>query len=1253
MTQERPTIHLAPHFHFDPVWIEDQRTYTRRAFELVRQLLAACRTDEGYHIILSELDYLKPFLSAYGEDREFVRDLAAAGRLETGGSYGQPNEMSIQGEALLRNLLHGGLYHEGMLGVQPAVYMPLDVFGHCLQLPQIVAKAGFEAIVWSKDISGVPPLCYLLAPDGTTLLQKHEPYTYQPESLEALLNTVSNGLTHQTALGLRHDLRLLGGDMTPPPPWLTGKSGKLSARDPAVLISTPQRYLTAVKPEARIRRAMIPLLGRDFSWYHAGTIVSRAELKIANRLAENRLLAAEKWATLAGLLGARYPDAGLDKAWRQVLFGQHHDAITGSCSDIPFLDLLAGYRESLDLASEIEERALDYIAGRIGTRSGRRAPRDGSALVVFNSLGWQRTDVCRARIELRGSLSAGFRLTDDDGDEVPCQLVAGSQDGGARWVEIVFLATDIPSVGYRTYYLRPARETPEAATAAESDASTIENDNYSIKADPSAGGALASIYDKSIGRELLNPEVGLGNELIALAEKPDRDMAPWELFTTGESVRSGEVPAEMSIVEGPIFSRLRTTCDLPDRGRLTQEVTIYSGLPRIDLRTTLENYHGLHELLALTFPLALPAGAPTFEDRFVSVLRKASHGRLDFRTLEGQNYSHTGLSATQNWVDVGPAPSLSVLGDDNRQRVVPLGPCALITSSDLKDRVALAPLQRALLRRGVTCTPWVDTDDPDTDSAACAFRLSLGADNAYSQRLLEATPRAAPRLRKSLPGRPWAGVLVSVPDPSGEGPDVPVLIADASERQGISQLVALLVEAIDADRLEIPQGCDFSGLAKPADHYGLALINRGTLGASLENDHTLAGLLFHTASWSTYPWGEGKLDKFLVPEHKSHVFEHALLPHVGDWRSGGVVQAGYEVNNPLSALQLPVQEGPLSPVFSLVSTDCPNAIITAVKPIGNPLSELQTTRRSAPEKGVLVRLYECEGRTETCELTFGRKAEEAWVTDLHERKIADAEITGGRWGKPAKISVEVPACGILTLGCRLESLPEPSEPNELGPVEEPHNRIHCRYWDHNLGAAPMGNQPVTLWLRGELPIGKTTRFSLGLSNDSRDREIVGKVDVIAPADWQLIPRQVPYRIPAASHAIYEIMVIVPPDASPCFLRAVTQEGDKLLQDTLFIGDIAPLKASLLRTPDGFVVRLRNPNRDYVEGQVALITPLESWGSAVGSLARSAITPRLHSFSVEAGEEKRFTFSAHGDKDGLWAVAKVMWYGQVQYVQESA
>jgi len=96
----------------------------------------------------------------------------------------------------------------------------------------------------------------------------------------------------------------------------------------------------------------------------------------------------------------------------------------------------------------------------------------------------------------------------------------------------------------------------------------------------------------------------------------------------------------------------------------------------------------------------------------------------------------------------------------------------------------------------------------------------------------------------------------------------------------------------------------------------------------------------------------------------------------------------------------------------------------------------------------------------------------------------------------------------------------------------------------------------------------------------------------------------------------------------------------------------PLEAALTRQDGRFLVRVMNPNSDYVEGQVALITPLESWGPSVDTFALSAVTPRLHAFRLEAGAEQSFAFAARGDMAGLWAVAKVMWYGHLQYVQES-
>ena len=1248
-----------PHFHYDPVWVEDQRTYTRQAFELILQYLRACREDEGYHLLLSELDYLKPFFAVHGEERDFVRELVESERLQLGGSYNEPNEMTLQGEAIIRNLVHGRLYHEGSLRASPDVYLPLDVFGHCLQLPQIAAKAGFGAIVWSKGAPGGPPLHRALAPDGTEILQKREPYWYRPGSLRELLESVGKGLAGEEAVGVTQDLRLLGHDMAPPLDWLESTRLAAETLDPVVMISTPHRYLAALKRELDSGEAEIPILGRDLSWYHMGTLVSRSDLKLANRLAENRLLSAERWATLAAVVGAKYPDLALDKAWRQVLFGQHHDAMTGTSDDIGFLDLLCGYREALELAEEVERRALSYIAAHVQTEGARRAPSEGGALVVFNAMGWERTDVCRARVHLRGRLAGGFRLTDDRGHAVPVQLVSRSPEGPAgatgqpdeeRWVEIAFLATGIPSVGYRSYYLAPAPELPPAAEPADAGATGIENEHLSLRADPEAGGGLVSIYDKRAKRELVNTQAGPANEVVALGEKPDREMPSWELFTTGEEVRGSGQPAELSVLQGPVFSQIRVRSELPDRCGLLQEITLYRGMRRVDLRTSLGGYRGQHELLALSFPLAIKGG-PTFEDRFAAVVRRPSRGRFDFRTREDENLSKCGVGAAQNWVEVGPVPSLDIVDREKRTGAVGLGPCAIITSGAPEDRAAVRTLTAALLSRGITCTPYVDTEDPAADPE-CGFHISLGRGNGYSRRLLGAAPQAAARLEEAQEGRDWTGVLLRQAGSAGGEAEVPVLVADTAAPEGVPALAARLAEAVRAGALEIPASCDFSGLASACDDYGIAVINRGTLAASLESDGTLALPLFHTAAWGFHPWGEGRLERFLVPEHKSHVYEHALLAHPGDWRSGGVVRAGCEVNNPLRAVQTEVRGGVVPPTFSLVSVDAPNLVITAIKPLGNPMADHSATERSSPDTGILVRCYEAHGEAAEAHFMFGAEPTEAWLTDLMEGRAGQAEVTPPGWRRPASVPIRVSPCAIISVAVHLAPLPTRGETQELGPSAEPASPVHSRYWEHNAGAAPMGNQPVTIWLRGSVPPGQNTRFTLGLSNDYRDREITGRARLTVPPDWQLIPREVPYRIGPGAQTIYEVMVVVPAGAPGCFLRAAVEDGERVVQDVLPVGEIQPLGISLRRGEAGFLVKVRNPNADYVEGLLALITPVEFWGETVEGMRLGGVSPRAQAFRLAAGEERTFVFALQGNGEGLWAVAKAMWYGRVQYVQES-
>ena len=85
---------------------------------------------------------------------------------------------------------------------------------------------------------------------------------------------------------------------------------------------------------------------------YTGCHVSYIDTKQANRAAEDAVLDAEKFAVFAGLLGgATYPQAALAKAWVQLAYGAHHDAITGSESDQVYLDLLTGWRDAWELGT--------------------------------------------------------------------------------------------------------------------------------------------------------------------------------------------------------------------------------------------------------------------------------------------------------------------------------------------------------------------------------------------------------------------------------------------------------------------------------------------------------------------------------------------------------------------------------------------------------------------------------------------------------------------------------------------------------------------------------------------------------------------------------------------------------------------------------------------------------------------------------------------------------------------------------------
>ena len=239
------------------------------------------------------------------------------GHAESDCFYNQPNELTSSPEGIVRNMLYGQLYHRDVLGRICDVYGPGDVFGHFNQMSQVSAKGGCNGVYWGKHIFGFPPAFRHVSPDGTNLIH------------------IRGGINRDAAMQM--DLTTcMGGGNSNAVPGIPGYpvDGDLSWTEDCAPKGEYQVFSDFRKDlqqdERRIeeqgKNSPFVMISRDMSLYHAGTALTRMDLKQANRMGENLLISAEKFATMASLLGAQYPEKALDKAWRQLLCGQHHDS---------------------------------------------------------------------------------------------------------------------------------------------------------------------------------------------------------------------------------------------------------------------------------------------------------------------------------------------------------------------------------------------------------------------------------------------------------------------------------------------------------------------------------------------------------------------------------------------------------------------------------------------------------------------------------------------------------------------------------------------------------------------------------------------------------------------------------------------------------------------------------------------------------------------------------------------------------------
>ena len=1189
------TMWMVSHFHYDPVWWNTQGQFTqtwpllpaqdgtlpevRTAFELVRLHLDEARKDPDYKFVLAEIDYLKPYFDAHPQDRADLLAFISAGRIEiVGGSYNEPNTNLTCAESTIRNALYGLAFQREVLGAAPTTSWMLDAFGFDPSYPGLMAAAGLTESSWArgpfhqwgpeKTGSGnkqmqFPAEFEWLSPDGSGLLTSYMPNHYSAgwitQHATDLPTAERDAYTQFRQLApvaaTRNVLLPVGGDHVVPSRWATSihRNWNASYVWPRFVTAVPSEFFAAVRSEQAATGAWLMPQTRDMNPVYPGKDVTYIDTKQAQRDGEVALLDGERLATAAWLAGAPYPAASLDKAWRLLAYGAHHDAITGTEGDQVYLDLLAGWREAFERGAAARRDAAAYLAGLADTASAAAGgPEPGKrprAVVVFNTLAWPRSGLARISLEFAEQEAGAVALTDDTGAAVGylAEGMARHADGSLAAVTLTFRAAGIPPMGYRTFIAAPLAEQPQAPdpevpepdlpepeASAWQDAGglVIGNDAFTVTAARADGGSLRSIVDRRTGTELL---AGAGNELVLQEEyatHPRWGEGPWLLCQKGRWRGPADRHATVHAQRCPIGSRLVTRFSFDDL-QVTQETLLWDGADRVEFRTHVDGSIGHDRLLRVRFATSVPGGLPVYQTGLSVIGRPLGHAEVDVA-----EHTYTLDNPAHEWFGVGSTARVSLTGQAGERRLHAIGVAEVIVPADPASdgfaprdlragsgsRQAVRDLVIALARQGVTATCSVPEGprygSAELDSNLPDVRIALGGPekNEFTAQVLAAAGPAVTsgfdsQLATAGSARIWVPAARSRRDAFGPGADLcgpadlPVLIVAGTD---LDAAIGALVDDLADAQIETPWS-DYGWTDEPGlAGHAVALLNRGLPGSLVTpGGEACISLMRACSAWPSGTWLDGQ--KRTVPDgssfawqHWSHTFEYALASGSGDWRTAGFPVAGQEYSHRLLACETDLHAGPLPAAHSLAGVAPAGVDLMAFKPRGNPLAP---HAQPDPHDGVTVRLRDLAARggptSATVRLFTGASA--AAVTDLLEQ--GQGEPAAARDGA---VTAVVPERGTVTLAVQPGRLIDAGTSDELRPAvtgapPEPAQPIFTRYWLHGKGPAPAGNLPVAVHLSpGRHPVQAGQPATIRLTVACGPAPASGTVAVDVPAGLRFV-----------------------------------------------------------------------------------------------------------------------------------------------------
>jgi alpha-mannosidase len=791
-------------------------------------VLELLRTYPDYRFVLDQVAYVKPFLDRYPEEAAEFRKYVSEGRLEIVGGNDVMLDVNIpSGESWVRQALYGKRYYERELGVDVTVGWALDTFGHHAQMPQLLKLAGYQSYWFQRGVPGndTPSEFLWEGVDGTEI-----PAFWLPLGYGLLYPSPANAFDFTAAVrglweSLNHYSRqpdqvaLAGADVIDPEETLPRMVREFNRED-----NQPLKVQFGVPTdfESIAAKTNRPVIRGEFNPVFQGTYSNRIEIKQWMRTLERILTTSEELSAVCTWLNLPADTQNLERAWEPVLFNQAHDLTSGTMVDKVYADTIRGYEFARSLGDEMVDGDLDAIASRIDTRPSGSASSMAIPVVVFNGLGWSRTDVAQVSIGLSRPGMTSLRMTDPAGRETPVQIVDSEEfsSGGLKSATVAFIARDVPAMGYSLYQILPEESPPPSserqnrpaanasiapANTERQDAGAIENEYYRATFDLWTG-ALTRLDVKTptgtwnaIGERAAN---------VVAEEQDGGDF--WELYGTlnggrftamtrkqglpiaGQAHLSDEwVGGDGATETGPVFAQFRISHPFGN-GKFATCVRLYRGVQRVDIQTRILN-NDKRVRYRLLVPTSISSGKRFDEIPFGSVERPTS------QEFPAQNWSDwgdgaRGVALLNHGLPGNNVSSGALLLSLMRSAVITAysysGGYEPGVSSDLglelgeerKFEYALVPhngdwresriyragmefnnpliVRKTSRHAGPLPTQWglVEITPPDVVASA----LKMGEDKGLILRVYEAAGKAAPGVKIKLPHGPWTASEVNL-----------------------------------------------------------------------------------------------------------------------------------------------------------------------------------------------------------------------------------------------------------------------------------------------------------------------------------------------------------------------------------------------------------------------------------------------------------------------------------------------------------